>query len=317
MFAQHTLSSLPRERWKQLARDSLLNQIEWLALWEPIGGSPVFFLSDGGSRGESDHAFSCVRFGASLWSRTQSHVDGLPGSVLSLANTYSDIPDCLRDRVLLELTRTGRAKATWVDYARAMSVDSVPAGWRIHWTDTHRLNLQEAPEGFDSATERHIRSGWDRGAVVRRIESESEARVCHELMLKTYRAHGRRRCYPLEFYLRLFGLSQIDERALWYLCLVDGVVAGSLIALVEGPEALIWHPFIDRSRTDYKPAYLMIDRLVNDSRKMNLKSINFGGSPVGAVGLIHFKERFGARLYRYPVFSNRAAWLNLFDRDSD
>ena len=85
-----------------------------------------------------------------------------------------------------------------------------------------------------------------------------------------------------------------------------------MIALIEGREALSWQPFIDRNYGQYKPAYLMLARLIEDARKLKLGSINLGGSPTGASGLIWFKERFGAKTYRYPVFVSQAPWFRLY-----
>ena len=53
-------------------------------------------------------------------------------------------------------------------------------------------------------------------------------------------------------------------------------------------------------------------RLVEDARKLKLGSINLGGSPPDASGLIWFKERFGANIYRYPVFVSQAPWYRMY-----
>lgn len=312
MFQSYTRETLPRDRWETLAKDSLFNQLGWLSLWETLGARPMFFLSSSKRAEESAHAFSCLRFGSGFSSRAQANIDGLAARFLSDSSAQFQIEDDIRDEIFRALRQSGHASATWVDYRKNMNPENLPAGWSAQRTETHRLDLSAEASVFSGGTGREIKSGHERGAEVTQITRASQVDQCYELMQKAYRKFGRSRMYPREFYRRLFDYSCVEKRIMWYLCHVDGNIIGSLIALIEGGEALNWELFIDRDRSDYKPAYLMLARLVEDARKLKLASINLGGSPPGASGLIWFKERFGAKTYRYPVFVSQARWFRLY-----
>ncbi len=312
MFRSFTCETLPRDRWEKLAKHSLYNQLDWLSLWETIGARPMFFLSSSKYSDQPAQAFSCLRFGSGLWSRAQSSIDGLAARFLSDSSDQPQMGDDIRNEILGALKQSGRASATWVDYRQSMNPENLPGGWRVEWIETHRLDVSAEVLIFSGSAGRHIKSGRERGAVVTEIKEASQVERCYELMQHAYRKFGRSRMYPREFYRRLFDYLRMEHRALWYICQVDGNIIGSLIALIEGSEALSWQPFIDRNYTEYKPAYLMLARLVEDARKLKLDTINLGGSPPGASGLIGFKERFGAGIYRYPMFVSQAPWYGLY-----
>ena len=312
MFQSHTRETLPRDRWETLAKDSLFNQLRWLSLWETIGARPMFFLSSSKRAEEPAQAFCCLRFGAGFLSRAKTGIDGLAASFLSDSGAQFQIEDEIRDEIFRAIRKSGQASATWVDYQKNMNPENLPQGWSAQWIETHRLDVSTEAPIFGGSVGRHIKSGQKRGAVVTEIKEISQVERCYELMQQAYRKFGRSRMYPREFYKRLFDYSHVEKRILWYICQVDGNMIGSLIALIEGGDALSWQPFIDRNYVRYKPAYLMLARLIQDARRLKLSSVNLGGSPPDASGLIWFKERFGASAYRYPVFVFQAPWFRFY-----
>lgn len=312
MFQTYTRKTLDLDRWKTLAKDSLFNQLEWLSVWETIGASPLFYLSSTKQSEGPARAFSCLKFGSGVWSRAQSGVDGLAARFLSDSGGDFQIEDHIRDEIFRALKRAGQASATWVDYQRRMNSEKLPGGWRVQQIQTHRLDLTVRAPVFSGSTARQIKSGYERGAAVSEIERVSQVVDCYELMQKAYRKFGRSRMYPQNFYLRLFEYTRVERRILWYICQVDGKTIGNLIALIDGGEALNWQVFIDRDQIEYKPAYLMLARLIEDAWKLKLASVNLGGSPPGASGLMWFKERFGARPYSYPVFASQSPWYRFY-----
>ncbi len=311
MFQQVALQSLSAARAQEISQSTLFGSLQWLSLWESLGGTPVLFQSLAELQANNNMSFSALRFGASLLSRTQAHIDGLPGLLLTpdLTQPTADIQrvsDETRNNVLQVLGRVSGLYAHWVDYYGQFSVEKLPSGWEVFAAETKRIPLTGgAPTARENVT-RHIASGKRNGAVLRRAQSVEDARATYALAKLTHERYARSRTYPPEIYERLLELSLEDDRVIWLICESAGNIIGAHIALHERDTVISWAPYMDREAKELKPAYVLLDKIITVASERGAAFVNLGVTPSGAEGVERFKSRFGAESYTYRVFVYRS-----------
>ncbi len=309
-FQNIPLQSLTEGQAAELSQKTLFGSPKWLQLWEPLGGVPMLFQS----KSETKIAFSALRFGSSMLSRTQAQIDGLPALALTSENTQS-IDNQIRDDIFQALSSVTGLYAHWVDYYQSFTTSNIPSGWTVKQIETQRISISAGFPELPESVRRHIASGKRNGALLRRAQSPDDARATYELAKQTHARYGRTRTYPLEIYERLLKMSQSDERIIWYLCESQGSIIGAHIALHDNDNndndnkndtIISWAPYMDRSAKELKPAYVLLDKIISISCERGASFVNLGATPAGATGVERFKSRFGAESYKYNVFIYRS-----------
>ena len=215
-----------------------------------------------------------------------------------------DNPQIVVD-ALQALLQQGGVKHVWVDYDNTIDRKLIGESWTASAATTQVVERDViCKRELDSGAGRHIRSGKERGAVVAALANAEDAARCYAIVCDTERRRGNRPRYPESLYRKLAELSMKDSRVIWLLCRVDYDIIGFHICLQIGDELLSWQPYIDYSRRECKPAYLLMDEVFTIARSRNSLRINLGGSPASATGLKEFKRRFGAVEREYNIYTH-------------
>ncbi len=311
MFYHVTLQELSDTLAQDIAQASLFASPRWLSIWSAIEATPLIFQTSSADQQNKDTLFGAVRLGSSPVSRLQAHIDGLPGMVISSSGTVVDsapppVSDDIRDSVLQALCDSSGMYAHWVDYFGQFSPNNLPNGWALHQLETIRLQVSNGSMAFADSVNRHIKSGKKSGATVRRARSKEDALATYELASSAHARHNRNRTYPPELYIELVKVAQCDDRVIWFICEKDGATIGAHIALRERDTVISWAPYINREARAFKPAYVLMDAVVETSQESGVSYVDLGVTPSGSSGVKEFKSRFGGSAYKYNVFVYRS-----------
>jgi predicted N-acyltransferase len=155
----------------------------------------------------------------------------------------------------------------------------------------------------DKKIEEHLRTGDRRGALVTEFNDKNELDRFYDLVVKTYRRHNRPPRYSREFFAELFDLAQRDDRVRWLAVRLKERLIGTRIYFRDKDTILLWQYYSDYEYQQYKPGYLLIDHIIKYALDHGVRSINMGGSPEEAAGLIDHKERWGGVKTDLPYYT--------------
>ncbi len=191
-----------------------------------------------------------------------------------------------------------RSELAWYGGLR----DDLPEGLTVVESFTHVLalspDLDALWSGFAPSTRRLVRQAEDSGLAIRAVEREEDLRVYYDLAVETVRRRGGTP-KPYSLFARIFA-SLVPAGLARYHLVHHGEepVAGSLHFFYEGV-AVSWLPVSRESHWHLRPNNFLIARLLTTLVQAGYLEYNFGASPPDAVGLIRFKEGWGAE--RRPV----------------
>lgn len=167
---------------------------------------------------------------------------------------------------------------------------------------THVLALgksfDELAEGFSPSTRRLIRQAEESGLAIRPFTEEEDLRAFYDLAVETVRRRGGE---PKPYALYAHILRRLVPAGLArYHLVTHGAepVAASLHLFHEGV-ATNWLPVSRSASWSLRPNNYLIAHVLASLCDAGYLEYNFGASPDDALGLIRFKEGWGAR--RRPV----------------
>lgn len=153
-------------------------------------------------------------------------------------------------------------------------------------------------QGYSPSTRRLVRQAQESGLTMRAIEREEELRVFYGIACETVRRRGGRP-KPYTLFERIWETMAPAGLARVHLVQHGGeTIAGSLHFFHEGV-ATSWLPVSREARWHLRPNNFLTAHILETLASAGYVEYNFGASPSDAVGLIRFKEGWGAR--RRPV----------------
>lgn len=175
---------------------------------------------------------------------------------------------------------------------------------------THVLPLKpsfdELAEDFSPSTRRLIRQAEESGLSIRPIATEEDLRAFYDMAVETVRRRGGT---PKPYAL----YERIHERLV-----PAGIARYHLVARGETPVAASLHLFHEGVATNWlpvsrseswplRPNNFLIAHVLASLCDAGYLEYNFGASPADALGLIRFKEGWGAARRPVLVAANRSA----------
>ncbi|HEX7078721.1 MAG TPA: GNAT family N-acetyltransferase [Candidatus Eisenbacteria bacterium] len=175
---------------------------------------------------------------------------------------------------------------------------------------THVLALaptfDDLAERFTPSTRRLIRQAEESGLAIRPIAAEADLRAFYDMAVETVRRRGGTP-KPYSLYERIFERLVPAGLARYHLVTHgDAAVAASLHLFREGV-ATNWLPVSRSSSWPLRPNNFLIANVLASLCDAGYVEYNFGASPPDALGLIRFKEGWGATRRPVLVAANRSA----------
>lgn len=175
---------------------------------------------------------------------------------------------------------------------------------------THVLRLgrsfDELADGFSPSTRRLIRQAEESGLSIRPFTGEPDLRAFYDLAVETVRRRGGTP-KPYALYARI--LERLVPAGLARFHLVthgDDPVAASLHLFHEGV-AMSWLPVSRSASWSLRPNNFLIANVLASLCDAGYLAYNFGASPADALGLIRFKEGWGATRRPVVVAADRSS----------
>jgi hypothetical protein len=278
-WARLWLAEWPDARWQAIVvrdHDAYVAALGFLVRPSPLG-SRILSMPDG-------------TYGGPLVAAGQSDAGGLRRGLLDAYRGLATAPG-----VLL-------AQLTWLDGVRE------EAGAGLEASEAFTL-VASIPGAFDDALQwlpqpvrAPVRQAERNGLTMRLARTPEDLAVFHDLVTRTARRHGGR-IKSLSFYRRMLadlapaGLARFDlvERG------SEAIAAG--LHLAFGGFAMNWLLASDDRHWSLRPIHLLHARVLRELGEVGFREYDFGSSPAGAEGLVHFKEAWGGA--RRPVLTLR------------
>jgi Acetyltransferase (GNAT) domain len=191
-----------------------------------------------------------------------------------------------------------RSQLAWYQGAR----EELPEHWSPDETFTHVLALgsdyERVADGFSPSTRRLVRQSDESGLTIRPAETIEDVKQFYEVATETVRRRGGTP-KPFSLYENVFRhLVPIGLARFHLVSHGKESVAGSLHLFHQGV-AFSWLPVSRESSWHLRPNNFLVASLLETLCGAGYLEYNFGASPADAIGLIRFKEGWGAR--RRPV----------------
>ena len=189
---------------------------------------------------------------------------------------------------------TVRSELTWYGGRR----DEIPDRLRSDSTFTHVLPLSADFDaltgGFTPSTRRLVRQAEESGLTIRAASGVEEVRAFYAMAVESVRRRGGSP-KPLGLYERIFESLVPAGLARYHLVHRGEIpIAGSLHLFHQGV-ATTWLPVSREAFWHLRPNNFLVARVLETLCAAGYLEYNFGASPPGAIGLIRFKEGWGAR----------------------
>lgn len=175
---------------------------------------------------------------------------------------------------------------------------------------THVLPLaksfDELADGFSPSTRRLVRQAEEGGLAIRPIATEEDLHAFYDMAAETVRRRGGTP-KPYALYERIFERLVPSGVARYHLVTHEGApIAASLHLFHEGV-ATNWLPVSRSESWPLRPNNFLIANVLASLCDAGYLEYNFGASPADALGLIRFKEGWGATRRPVLVAANRSA----------
>jgi len=291
----YSAADLPIEKWKRLSNDSCLNSPWFVRVWETIGGTGRFIIDE--INGEFAAGIAGVVFGK-RFKRYESMPRSLPGGIFA-DDRYS--PHELQQsyhRIAAELKKKKSVRTV------INSPESYwqKAGFECKVRTTHYLDIPEELDSLPAKVREHIKSGMKRGATVSELDAEKDLEAFLKLAGSSYVRLKAENPYPDRFWEDLFRLSQDDSRVILLKATYEEVMIGARISFIEQDIIINWQMYSDEGSWEFKPGYLMTEKIIEIARERGTRKIDLGGTPEGKESLAKYKEQWGGTKSEIPYY---------------
>jgi len=296
-FKMFSSEELPGKEWAVLTSDSLFSSPDFVSIWKVLGGRPTFLIDIEGNI--INAGLAGVIFGTGIFRRFRSMPEGLYGGAFYRGNFPESRRAEYESSVVRYLRKSGCMRADI--FNPPAEVKNVKFARRT--AETHIIDLRPGAEvARNLKREAEIRHGLRSGGEV----AEFDGRFLNEhirLAEASLASHGRKIYHTREFYQKLYELSLRERRILWLMVKEGEKLAASHIYLTERNQILYWESVFDRSCSDLKPNYLLLNHAIKIARDKGVQYFNLGGSPPDADSLVKFKEEWGGARTEYKFYT--------------
>jgi CelD/BcsL family acetyltransferase involved in cellulose biosynthesis len=202
--------------------------------------------------------------------------------------------------------RVLRWQLAWYEGSAAELPERLPRSEEFTHVVALKRSFDELAEGFSPSTRRLVRQAEESGLSIRAIATEEDLRAFYDMAVETVRRRGGTP-KPYALYERVFERLVPGGFARYHLVAHgETAVAASLHLFHEGV-ATNWLPVSRSASWPLRPNNYLIANVLASLCDAGYLEYNFGASPADALGLIRFKEGWGATRRPVLVAANRSA----------
>jgi GNAT acetyltransferase-like protein len=199
-----------------------------------------------------------------------------------------------------------RSRLTWYEG----TAGDFPDNLRPEESITHVLVLssdyESVAKGFSPSTRRLVRQADESALSIRVAETSEDLRAFYEIAVETVRRRGGTP-KPYSLYERILKSLVPAGLARYHVVLHEGAAVAASLHLFHEGTAMSWLPVSRESSWHLRPNNYLIASLLETLCGAGYLQYNFGATPLGAAGLVRFKEGWGARPRSVLIAGRRSA----------
>ena len=291
---------------EHLISDSFFASSGFLNLWNSMGGNPVYWVVENSE--QIIGVLPAVEFGNGKLKRLQALPDGCYGS-LFLLHEKIDRQKCTAT-LFDALQSHGYVKVFLFDYYNSITFKGT---FDSSICQTNLVDISSSdwiPP--DKKLQSEIRKAERENVQIEKFSKDKHFELFIELMQLTEQRHERKPKYTAQFFKTLVELAEIDSRIIWNICIHKDQAVSSHINFVESNQILNWQVYFDKQFSHLKANQLMLFQLAKSARDMGKQYLNLGASPVDALALSDYKNKWGCEIYEYNCYEKKSLLGKLF-----
>jgi hypothetical protein len=289
------LSQIDRRAAERLTGDCFFASPGFADLWRAKGGRAVAWIAEDAGRPAA--MLPGVEFGRGPLCRFQAMPDGCYGGIFFDEDSNLD-----RERIarlLLDaVVRHGYMKTFLFDFYGTFPPDSRFESVLCATTLVDISDPRWLPP--DKKLVSQIRKAEREGVQVEPFRWEKHKRDFLTLVRITETRHGGKPLYNAAFFKALADLAEEDGRIRWLWCEYDGRPVCSHIYFIENGVLQGWQKYLDKSFSFLKADQYVRLTMCQEIAQEGVGLLNLGATPRGAIGLAHYKRRWGGE----PAYYN-------------
>ena len=182
-------------------------------------------------------------------------------------------------------------------------------GFRLLRAVTHMMKIpdryEDLEKGTKSTVKYRVRRAAKAGIEIFRTTTAADFERWQLLCSANYRAHARRP-YSYALYRAVAQRIQETDTLRFYVAKLNDRVVGGAVCVFALKQAFYWMSATDPAFPNYGINDAVFHVVFQDAINEDLKQFDFGTSPIGAQGLMRFKEKWGGveRDYAYYHYAN-------------
>lgn len=282
---------------------SVFNTTSWLAVWaRSYYNACPFFLILGDNTIKAGIPIIKVRkFGFTNY--YSMPYDGYGGVLYTgdIGTTAMDVLSCFAK---LAKGRWGMLSLTdFQDNLKVLSLSSL--GFKKRKCTTHILPFSDSQKIWEnyltSQARQMIRQSQTKGVSISLVTEKDEVKECYKMFQGTAQRHGKRKPeFPLDFYMNVF--ESMGKYLRWTIAKKSTTLLATTIHFTYKDTITYWDGASYRAGLSNRPNHALIWETIRWGCENDYKYYDLGASPQGALGLIKFKQSWGAKKYNYCVY---------------
>ncbi len=291
------LSHIDRAVSDRLIGSRFFSSPGFAEVWRAKGGRAVAWVAE--DEGGPVAILPGVEFGRGPFCRFQAMPDGCYGGVFFDEDVIAD-----RERIarlLLDaIVRRGYMRTFLFDF-----YDTFPADSRFESVLCATTLVDISDPGWlppDKKLVSQIRKAEREGVQVEPFCWERHKKDFLTLVRITETRHGGRPLYNASFFEALAGLAGDDDRIRWVWCEYQGLPVCSHIYFIENGVLQGWQKYLDKSFSFLKADQYVRLTMCQEMARQGIGFLNLGATPRGAIGLAHYKKRWGGEPAYYNCY---------------
>jgi hypothetical protein len=290
------LSQIDHRTVERLIGDRFFASPGFADVWRAKGGRAVAWIAE--DAGRTAAVLPGVEFGRGPLCRFQAMPDGCYGGVF-----YDDaVIDRERiARLLLDaIVRRGYMKTFLFDF-----YDTFPPDSRFESVLCATTLVDISEPGWlppDKKLVSQVRKAEREGVQVEPFCWNRHRNDFMALVRITETRHGGKPLYNASFFEALAGLAEDDGRIRWLWCEYDGRPVCSHIYFIENGVLQGWQKYLDKSFSFLKADQYVRLTMCQQIAQEGVGFLNLGATPRGAIGLAHYKKRWGGEPAYYNCY---------------